>query len=214
MVNWYGAITYCNKLSLLEDRELCYSVKDASENEIDWAGSVTIPTNRNDNWDAAFCDSTKNGYRLPYEAEWEYAARGGQKSQSKNGSSYDYDYAGDTEICKVGWYNDNDNKNTECANPVRNTYGTKPVKTKDPNELGLCDMSGNVFEWCQDWHRSSYQQNEPHGPSYRPSLDSYRVCRGGCWFSGLAGCRVSYRISSHSYLRDNDIGFRVACKGE
>ena len=136
---------------------------------------------------------TEKTFRLPTEAEWEFAARGGNMS---NG----YTYSGSNTISDVAWHIDN------------SSFTTHEVATKAPNELGLYDMSGNVCEWCQDWYGdySSSSQTNPTGPS----SGSDRVIRGGCWVSDDAGCRVAnrnydgptnmYRNSSHL------LGFRLA----
>jgi formylglycine-generating enzyme required for sulfatase activity len=220
MVNWYDAIAYCNKLSILEGRDICYTIDNGSVHlttkeaweSLDYDN---IPESSSDpDWNAVKCDFSKNGYRLPYEAEWEYAARGGQKSQSKisQNAILDYYFSGSSNACDVAWYTDNI-YNTLCS--INGYFGTNPVAQKQANELGLYDMSGNVFEWCWDWYRSNYDDKDPHGPD----TGSYRVSRGGCWGSGgsddESGCRVSYR--SH-YDGPNDrisgLGFRIACKGE
>ncbi len=132
---------------------------------------------------------TGKNFRLPTEAEWEYAARGGNKSKG-------YKYSGSNTIGNVAWYNDNSSSQTH------------DVKTKTPNELGIYDMSGNVWEWCQDWYGSysSGSQTNPTGPS----SGSGRVLRGGSWFHYARYCRVSYRISYNPYGRSNYIGFRLA----
>ncbi|MBO5748376.1 MAG: formylglycine-generating enzyme family protein [Muribaculaceae bacterium] len=111
-------------------------------------------------------------FRLPTEAEWEYAARGGNKSKG-------YKYSGSNDIGSVAWYGSNSSSKTHT------------VATKSPNELGLYDMSGNVYEWCSDWYGSysSGSQTNPKGPSE----GSYRVGRGGSWNLGEGNCRVSNR---------------------
>lgn len=132
---------------------------------------------------------TGRRFRLPTEAEWEYAARGGNKS---NG----YKYSGSSDIDKVAWYD------------VDSEGETFVVATKQPNELGLYDMSGNVWEWCQDWYGSysSGSQTNPIGAS----SGSYRVSRGGSWFSSARLCRVSDRSGSTPSSRDFDLGLRLA----
>lgn len=131
---------------------------------------------------------TGANFRLPTEAEWEYAARGGNKS---NG----YKYSGSNAIGNVAWYWDNADKKTH------------QVGTKSPNELGIYDMSGNVLEWCQDWYGnySSGNQTNPTGPS----AGFYRVLRGGSWYYIARNCCVSYRYRSNPDGRGNDFGFRL-----
>ena len=132
---------------------------------------------------------TGKRFRLPSEAEWEYAARGGNKSRG-------YKYSGSSNVDDVAWYWENSGSNTY------------PVKTKRANELGLYDMSGNVWEWCQDWDGdySSSSQVNPTGPSSA----SNRVYRGGGWSSDARGCRVSRRAWYAPYSRDSHLGLRLA----
>lgn len=131
---------------------------------------------------------TGKTFCLPTEAQWEYAARGGRNSQG-------FKYAGSNVIDKVAWYCDNGKK-------------IHPVKHKTANELGLYDMSGNVWEWCQDWEDdySCSDQTDPQGPS----SGSYRVLRGGGYCSGAGYCRVAYRNYSDPGYRSGSFGFRLA----
>lgn len=146
------------------------------------------------NWEEAqeFCKKlsqlTGKTYVLPTEAQWEYAARGGVKSRG-------YKYSGSNTIGNVAWYGDNSSSSTH------------PVATKQPNELGLYDMSGNVWEWCSDWkgYYSSKSQSNPTGPS----TGSYRVVRGGSWHDFARRCRVSHRNGINRSLRGSNYGFRV-----
>jgi serine/threonine protein kinase len=135
---------------------------------------------------------TCKNFRLPTEAEWEYAARGGSRS---NG----YKYAGSDSLGAVAWYNENTFEE-----------GTRPVKTKDPNELGLYDMIGNVWEWCQDWYDSEYYSKSTSNNPQGPSKGSYHVLRGGCWLSLSKYCRVSSRSYNASGSRYDRNGFRLA----
>ena len=136
---------------------------------------------------------TGKNFRLPTEAEWEFAARGGKKSRG-------YKYSGSNNIEDVAWYEDNSGTKTH------------PVKTKKANELGIYDMSGNVNEWCQDWYGkySSAAQTNPEGAT----TGSYRVFRGGSWYDGDRSCRSSYRLFCDPGLRLYDLGFRLVLSAE
>jgi formylglycine-generating enzyme required for sulfatase activity len=132
---------------------------------------------------------TGKRYRLPTEAEWEYAARGGSQSRG-------YKYSGSSNVGSVAWYDGNSGDKTHS------------VGQKSPNELGLYDMSGNVWEWCQDWYGnySSGSQTNPRGPS----SGSIRVNRGGSWSYDARGTRVSNRYSDSPGIRSYLLGFRLA----
>ena len=134
---------------------------------------------------------TGKNFRLPTEAEWEYAARGGNKS---NG----FKFSGGNNIAEVAWYSENGNKISH------------PVATKAPNELGIYDMSGNVWEWCSDWYSSSYYTSSSQTNPTGPNSGSYRVYRGGSWSGNDRYCRVSHRDSNYPSYRFNYVGLRLA----
>ena len=133
---------------------------------------------------------TGKNFRLPTEAEWEYAARGGNKSKR-------YKYSGSNTIGDVAWYTDNSSSRTH------------DVKTKQANELGIYDMSGNVYEWCQDWYGSSYYSSSPENNPTGPASGSYRVYRGGGWYINANRCRVSYRDRISPDGNDYYLGLRL-----
>ena len=132
---------------------------------------------------------TGKNFRLPTEAEWEYAARGGNMSQG-------YKYSGSNEIGDVAWYDNNSGNKTH------------PVATKAPNELGIYDMSGNLWEWCSDWYGSysSSAQTNPTGPD----SGSNRIIRGGSWGHDLLDCRVAIRGAIGQTSRSIGFGLRLA----
>ena len=132
---------------------------------------------------------TGKRFRLPTEAEWEYAARGGNKSIG-------YKYAGSDNLDRVAWYDSNSGNSTH------------DIGQKSPNELGLYDMSGNVWEWCQDWY-DGYSSNSQTNPS-GPSSGSNRVFRGGSWYPDAWYCRVSYRRGHSPGSTIDNLGLRLA----
>ncbi|MDR1793736.1 MAG: formylglycine-generating enzyme family protein [Bacteroidales bacterium] len=134
---------------------------------------------------------TGKKYRLPTEAEWEFAARGGSQSQG-------YKYSGSDSIADVAWYFENSGNSSH------------EVGTKSPNELGIYDMSGNAWEWCQDYYGAYSAENQTH--LHGVSTASYRVVRGGGWRYNARYCRVSNRFKIIPDFRLFNLGFRLACE--
>ena len=133
-------------------------------------------------------DLTGENFRLPTEAEWEFAARGGNRSRG-------YKYAGSDNPAEVAWYFGNSGRRTHA------------VKTKSPNELGLYDMSGNVYEWCSDW-KGSYSSSSATNPK-GPSSGSNRVNRGGSWINDAEFCRVANHNDFTPSYSSDFLGLRL-----
>jgi sulfatase modifying factor 1 len=167
-VSWFDAVTFANKLSELEGLEACYVISGES---VSWPRGLSCM-----------------GYRLPTEAEWEYAAGAGQSTT----------YAGSNELDEVGWYGDNSGMKTH------------PVAQKRANAWGLYDMSGNVWEWTWDWYDSSYYQSSSNVDPVGPNGGSSRVGRGGGWGSVASYARVADRNVSAPSRRDDSLGFRLS----
>ncbi len=129
-------------------------------------------------------------FRLPTEAEWEFAARGGNESK-------DYKYSGSNKLVDVGWYWNNSDASVH------------PVATKKPNELGLYDMSGNVWEWCRDYFAPSYPEGPVVNPA-GPATGTERVLRGGSWDNMPVNLRVGHRLADPPDYKWTNIGLRLA----
>ena len=135
-------------------------------------------------------EETGQNFRLPTEAEWEYAARGGNESEN-------YKYSGSNNIDEVAWYYNNSNLQTH------------NVGTKTPNELGIYDMSGNVWEWCSDWYDSNYYSNSPTENPAGTTSGSIRVLRGGSWYDHAKYCRPANRFYITPDSGGSSVGFRL-----
>ena len=185
-VSWYDAIAYANWLSRqLDDKQPVYQL----EIPPDLTDLYSLDTRNSLYWQAKV-DWAADGYGLPTAAEWEYAARGGKDSKG-------YLYAGGDSLELVGWYYGNNDPS-----------GAKPVEGKSPNELGLYDMSGNVWEWCWDWYGSYPDRLQADYTG--PDSGRHRVLRGGSWYDFASGARCSNRYSSYPGVRYDNCGFRLA----
>jgi len=175
-VSWYGAAACCNYRSEKEGLSPCYDLSD-------WS-----------------CDWNANGYRLPTEAEWEYAAKGGW-----NGSYTKY--SGSDNPDSVAWYWEN--SDVPGNSEFWSDRGTLQVGTKAANELGIHDMAGNVWEWCNDWYDLDYYESSPtSNPRGPPDSNMGRILRGGSWYCIAHYCRVADRSRSHSSHTNFGYGFR------
>lgn len=197
-VNCYHAIVFCNKLSKKIGLEKCYTITSGGS-EID-TDDLTFDaiTAAYSGWTVS-CDLTKNGYRLPTAAEWEFAARGGDQ----NDDAWNYNYAGSNTIGDVAWYNDDGD---------RATKKTHQVGLKKSNSLGLYDMSGNVFEICWDFSSPSKDETvtDPYGES---GLEYYRL-GGGCMETGVnLYVTTKNTLSVSDKTLYGDTGFRLARSG-
>ena len=182
-VNWCEAIIYCNLLSSLNGLVPCYSIGGST----DLSGfDQTSPV-----WKRINCNFAASGFRLPTEAEWEFAARDAKMMLQTT-------FAGSSNINDVAWYGENSGITSHA------------VATKKPNALGLYDMCGNVAEWCWDYYTPTLPNGSftnPHGPS----IGDAHVKRGGSWLDDPQQCTVFYRSGSAANGKSSSLGFRVCC---
>lgn len=171
-VSWFDAIKYCNAKSKTEGLPVAYN--ESTGDLLDSLGNITTDVTQ------------AKGYRLPTEAEWEYAVKGGTST---------YKYSGSNDVGSVAWYWDNSGSKSH------------PVGTKKSNELGIYDMSGNVWEWCQDWYDDYNGTNSVNRYIYEKTYG--RVLRGGGWNNDAGDMRVTNRYFGDPTDRDFDVGFRV-----
>ena len=190
-ISWYDAIYYCNALSNKTGRKCAYKIEIEEIN--DRTGSITSAT--------VELDITANGYRLPTEAEWEFAARGGGLVAA---TDWSYKYSGSSKIDSVCW------------DHINSSRKSHQVGLKSPNKLGLYDMSGNVAEWCYDWYSYIYagEEKNPTGPD---SETRNKIIRGGSYKQAeipegntVDDCIVTYRNYKNPSEKDSNVGFRIA----
>jgi formylglycine-generating enzyme required for sulfatase activity len=194
-VNWRDAIVWCNAYSERSGKAPVYYTDDTY--------TTVLKVSTNNSGTATAADGAKmkpgaDGYRLPTETEWEYAARGGNQSDVAN---WGYTYSGSDTVGDVAWYEVN-SYDLGSSDP---DYGAHPVGGKTANSKGLYDMSGNVREWCWDWHDLINAGTPETGAVSSPN----RVNRDGSWHD--SNCAVTYRDGDYPYMVFSTVGFRVVC---
>jgi len=190
-VSWYDAVRFCNELSEMCGLERCYD---------------------EDTWE---CDFDGNGFRLPTEAEWEYACRAGTETRFYGGNDYNDDGFTSTALDHTAWYYANSGDESLHGHKwdrdeiEANNCRTHPVGRKEPNAWGLYDLHGNVWEWCNDWFDWSYYNVSPSSDPAGPPSGSERVERGGGYAGDAWGCRSAIRLENRPSITIRYLGFRV-----
>jgi formylglycine-generating enzyme required for sulfatase activity len=208
-VSWYDAAVFCNALSQLDGKTPCY-YSAQNVGMLGLGGQKTAVFGWDDkkqrwqlpNKGEVTCNFDADGFRLPTEAEWEYAARGGPYAPAQQKPpERDFRYAGSDLLDQVGWYYKENGENE-----------TREVGLLLPNALGLYDLSGNVWEWCYDWYGEypTLTEPDPRGPKKGP----VRVLRGGSWNYDPRHCRTAYRDYYVPDDRNSGFGFRLALQGD
>ncbi len=193
-VSWFEILVYCNRRSIAEGLTPCYSINGS----VDPASWGSVPARANGIWNAAVCDFSAQGYRLPTEAEWEYACRAGTTSATAFGDALDPSQA------NFDWskpYN-----SPAMGAPLRSTVA---VGTYAANAWGLFDTHGNVWEWCWDHYADNYYARSPEADPQGAEGGRYRVMRGGSWTNPGYRLRSAARRDEDPFYRDVDNGFRL-----